>query len=345
VQLKSRAQARGQILILTILVPVLILLISLAATYAFQEDARSGRLVRDADRSQELLRLEIDEATDSLHTLLDGLQEAPGLSAALAANDAAALDHRVAPIFAHLRDQHGISHLYFTRPDRSPLLRLDGSGKSGQVVDRLTLFDAAENAGSSDGLDLNAFGVVTLRVTVGWRDMSGKLIGFVEIGRDVAPMIDAVHRVMGLDILLLVKKDLLDRDKWEEGARQSGGQGGWDELANAVSVARTLPTIPTAIGLMLEDGKPAMDGAITIVGVGKRSLAMSVRPLIDLQKKPIGDVVLLRDVTATSHTMAKTLLWIFGVGVSLIALAFWRCRWLLSEGQDKDPSQEQPQNA
>jgi hypothetical protein len=60
---------------------------------------------------------------------------------------------------------------------------------------------------------------------------------------------------------------------------------------------------------------------------------MSVRPLIDLEKKPIGDVVLLRDVTATSHTMAKSLLWILVVGVSLIALTFWRCRWLMRDGQ------------
>jgi len=323
------AKARSQILLVVALVPIMILVMCLGATYVYQEESRSGRLVRDADRSQALLRLEIDEASASLHELLDGLAENSALVGALDNGDAAALERRAAPVFARLRDQHGLSHLYFSRPDRVPLLRLDGSGKSGQVVDRLTLFDTAESAGRSDGLDLNAFGVVTLRVTVPWRDGEGKLIGFVEAGRDVAPMIDAVHRVMGLDILLLVKKDMLDRDRWDEGERQTGGQGDWDELANFVSVARTMPTIPTPIGLMLEDGKPAMNGGITIVGVGKKSLAMSVRPLVDLEMKPIGDVVLLRDVTETSRSMERTQIWILLVAAGLVVLGFWRCRWLL----------------
>lgn len=336
-RLRTRATAQAQVLFIVALVPLLILAICLATTYITQEESRGGRLVNDANRSQELLRLQIDEASSSLHALLDGMQEAPGLNAALAANDAETLERRVAPVFAHLRDQHGISHLYFTRPDRSALLRLDGSGKVGQVVDRLTLFDEAESAGRSDGLDLNFYGVVTLRVTVGWRDSAGKLIGFVELGRDMAPMIEAVHRVMGLDILLLVKKDMLDRDKWDEGEKQTGGQGSWDKLASFVSVARTMPTIPTAIGLMLEDGQPSMQGEVRIVGVGKKSLAMSVRPLTDLQQKQIGAVVLLRDVTKYSHTMSRNLIWLLLVGLALTTLAFWRCRWLLAEEKPDQP--------
>jgi hypothetical protein len=336
VRLNAVAQARGQVLLIVVVVPLLVLAMVLTATAVYQEEIRGGRLIKDAERSQALLRLEIAEASSTLHAQLDGLSDNQELAAAMAAGNAVALERRVAPIFAHMRDQHNISHLYFTRPDRSPLLRLDGTGKSGQVVDRLILYDTAESAGSSDGLDLNAFGVVTLRVTVVWRDADGKLIGFVEIGRDIAPLIDEVHRVMGLDILLLVKKDLLDRDRWEEGERQSGAQGSWDELANAVSVARTLPTIPTAIGLMLEDGQPSMTGGITIVEVGKRSLAMSVHPLLDLEKKPIGDVVLLRDVTDTSRTMTRSLALLVAFAAALIVAGALRCRWLLAMEKPAD---------
>jgi hypothetical protein len=330
VQAGIRAQARAQVLLIMVLVPVLVLVMFIAATYIYQEDSRGGRLVKDADRAQALLRQQIDDAAASLHVVLDGLQDDPQLVKALAAGDSDALQHRIATNFIHLRDQHGISHLYFTRPDRSPLLRLVGAGKSGQVVERLDLFDVAENAGQADGIDLNAFGVVTLRVSAGWRDADGKLLGFVEIGRDVAPMVDAVHRVMGLDIIMLVKKEMLDRDRWDEGERQAGGQGDWDELANAVSVARTVTTIPTQIGLLIEDGQPDKTGA-TIVAVGKKSLAVSVRPLIDLQKKSIGEVVLLRDVTEASHAMVRTLTLMIVFAGLLILAGFWRVRLLLKE--------------
>jgi hypothetical protein len=333
VQIGGRKNAKGQLLLIVALVPILVLVMFVAATYVYQEESRGGRLVRDADRSQALLRQQIDDAASSLHVVLDGLADDPELVKDLAAGDADALSRRVSANFVHLRDQHGISHLYFSRPDRSPLLRLDGAGKSGQVVDRLSLFDAVETAGQAEGLDLNAFGVVTLRVSAGWRDASGKLLGFVEIGRDVGPMIEAVHRVMGLDIVLLVKKEMLDRDRWDEGERQSGGQGDWDELANVVSVARTLPTIPTPVGLLIEDGQPASNGGTTVVAVGKKTLAVSVRPLIDLQDKQIGEVVLLRDVTEASRAMARTLTLLIVVSLLLITGGIWRSRWLL-KGQD-----------
>jgi hypothetical protein len=67
------------------------------------------------------------------------------------------------------------------------------------------------------------------------------------------------------------------------------------------------------------------------VPVGKRSMAISVRPLIDLQKKPIGEVVLLRDVTDTSRAMVRTLTLLIVFAVLLIVGGFWRVRLLLKD--------------
>jgi hypothetical protein len=67
------------------------------------------------------------------------------------------------------------------------------------------------------------------------------------------------------------------------------------------------------------------------VAVGKKSLAVSVRPLIDLQKKSIGEVVLLRDVTEASHAMVRTLTLMIVFAGLLILAGFWRVRLLLKE--------------
>ncbi len=93
-------------------------------------------------------------------------------------------------------------------------------------------------------------------------------------------------------------------------------------------MARTLSTIPTQIALLIEDGQPDKTGA-TIVPVGKKSMAVSVRPLIDLQKKSIGEVVLLRDVTEASRAMLRTLTLMIVFAGLLILAGFWRVRlWL-----------------
>jgi hypothetical protein len=62
---------------------------------------------------------------------------------------------------------------------------------------------------------------------------------------------------------------------------------------------------------------------------------MSVKPLVDLEAKPIGDVVLLRDVTETSRSMARTLILLLVLALGLTTLGFWRCRWLLSDPPDE----------
>lgn len=56
-----------------------------------------------------------------------------------------------------------------------------------------------------------------------------------------------------------------------------------------------------------------------------------MRPLIDLQDKQIGDVVLLRDVTETSRAMNRTLTLMVVFSLLLIVGGFWRSRWLLKD--------------
>ncbi len=73
----SAAKARGQILLIAALVPGIIMVMFFSALYVYQEESRGGRLVRDADRAQAVLRQQIDDAAASLHVVLEGLQDDP----------------------------------------------------------------------------------------------------------------------------------------------------------------------------------------------------------------------------------------------------------------------------
>jgi hypothetical protein len=226
--------------------------------------------------------------------------------------------------------------LYFTRPDHTALARLEGMGRDGRVVDRLTLFDAAESGAPFVGLDLSTYGTLTLRVLVPWRTGDSRLIGFIEMGREIGPLIDAVHRVLGVDVLMLVKKEMLDRDKWEEGERLSGRQDSWDEMGALVTAAQTLQSIPTAVGLVLENG-PWRKG-MTVIAASHRTLAVSVRPLVDLGNRRIGEMVILRDITGSNWDFTRTM-GVMTVFAALVTLAaFLRCRSLLSEPPPAPPT-------
>ena len=100
-QIGSRANAKGQLLLIVAFVPLVVLVMFMAATYIYQEESRGGRLVKDADRSQALLRQQIDDAASSLHVVLDGLGDDPELVKGLAEGDAELISKHVSANFAH----------------------------------------------------------------------------------------------------------------------------------------------------------------------------------------------------------------------------------------------------
>jgi hypothetical protein len=325
---RGQHRIRGQIQLLVALLPVIVTALFVLTNFATQEATKRASLARVAERAQELLRLQLDQQAESLLAAIDSLAASPSLQRALENGDDAAFAHGLRPLFDRLKDQHGVSHFYVTLPDRSSFLKLDGNGRSGQVVDRLDLFDTAENGAPPYGLDLGALGTLTLRVVSPWRDSQGRLLGFIELGEDVAPLIEANHRVLGLELLVLVRKEFLDRDKWEEGERLAGRSGSWDELGSSVAVAQTLHSIPTSLGLMLEDGSRAREVVISMEK-GRHVFTLSVRPLLDIAQKPIGEIVLLRDVTEVNGDFARTQIALVLLGSVVTLAGFLWCRRLL----------------
>jgi hypothetical protein len=318
----------AKILMAIIVVPSLVAALFIIASTIIQDKAKHTALFREAERTQALLRFELDSGANSLTAAMGDLAANPSLLNAMAGGDSALMRRAVRPMFNRLRDAYGVGYLTISKADRSPILRLEGDERAGQVVDRLNLFDAAEAGAQPFGLDLDSFGRVTLRVVAPWRDNDGHLIGFIELGRDVEPLIDAIHRVLGVDILVLVHKDLLDRDRWEEGERLAGRQRSWDELASSVAVVQTLQTVPMAVGLMIEDGSRSREVKVGLEE-GRHTFAFTTRPLVDIGRREIGQIVILRDVTDANWEFQRTFLALAILAVAIIVLGFLRCRMLL----------------
>jgi hypothetical protein len=239
------------------------------------------------------------------------------------------------PLFERLHDGQGISYLNISRADRSQILRLESGQRTGQVVDRLNLFDAAEAGALPYGLDLDTLGRVTLRVVAPWRDGDGHLIGFIELGREIEPLIDSLHRVLGVDVLVLIRKDLLDRESWEEGERIAGRQRSWDELASSVAVIQTLPSVPMPVGLMIEDGSRSREVTVT-ADKKRRTYAFTMRPLQDIGERPIGEIVVLKDVSDSNLLFGRTILvpTLLSVAIAVAGFLFGRAALSGMDGGD-----------
>ncbi len=339
VEPQGLAKVRTQVLAaFTLVVAVIVAAFVLAAIVSQQQAKREAgeRAARKADR---LLHLRLGEEAALMRAAIDALTGDADLRRAIEANDPAALRRRIRPLFERLQTQLGVGHLYVSRPDRSTFVKLERAGRNGQVVDRLSLFDAAESGGSPYGLDLSALGTLTLRVLLPWRDDQGRLIGFVELGKDAAPLVDTVHRVLNVDLLVLVRKDLLQRDKWEEGERLSGRKDSWDELVSMVAVAQTLQSIPAAVGLRLEDGSSVHEAVIPS-DAGRRVYSLATRPLLDIGQHQVGIVVLLRDITDINDNFDRGIIALAAFAALAATIGYLRCRVLLADAPATPASED-----
>lgn len=272
--------------------------------YAVEEANQRQALRDDANSVRELFRVQIERDAAAMRSAIQGVTNDATLHAAMARGDRQELLRRVQPLFEDLRAQQRIIRFSFIAPDFKTVLRLHAPEQEGGTAERPTLRDAADKGSDSYGLELSPLGTLTLRTVTPWHDSQGKLIGYIELGEEVGPMADEIKRVLGLDMILLIRKDLMTQEKWEEGQRKYARHDSWDELISMVAVGRTTMSIPGALAVVVEEG--SHPSKVVLKGeTGKQVAYVSFLPLTDTSGQEIGEMVLLRDATLARQTFGR----------------------------------------
>ncbi|MDO8948303.1 MAG: response regulator [Desulfocapsaceae bacterium] len=217
------------------------------------------------------------------------------------------------PFFSRLLAEHDISHYYFVKPDLTCFLRVHNPGRYGDLIDRYTMQQAALSGKPSYGIELGKFGTFTLRVVYPWI-VNKKLIGYVELGREIDYITPELKKILGVELFFLVKKEFLSREDWQEGLRMSGRSGSWDELADYVVIDRTLPGIPERFknkGVGFAEHKSMLD-----VRLGEKEYQGGAVPLLDARGQHMGVIISLTDSTARQAEQKRIFL-LLSVCVSL----------------------------
>ena len=304
-QQKRGDRIKKAILTPFVLVVAFIIIAFLGTAYTYQENGRKAALRHIAESSDELVHLLLDKDIGLMHAATDAIIANPRLREAMERGDREALTRWAQPIFNELRDHHRVSHLYFTAPDKSTLLRLRDPAHGDDLTEHATLLEAFNSGSSTSGIELRPQGTLILRMVVPWR-YNGEVIGYLEMGQDMSQLAEEVHRVLDVDVLVMVHKDDLEREKWEDGVRQQGRQDSWDQLPSWVPVVQTMKSIPTALGLMMEAG--TLPGrAVVNTESGRKVLNVAWLPLNDAQQQPVGNIALISDITGEQQSFMKSI--------------------------------------
>lgn len=291
-----------------------------------QEDIRNG-VVRVQASASDIYQASISQNAVALQTIAALLGKNNALRTALERGDRVELLKKSAPLFADLRRVFGISHMYFTRADRVNLLRVHQPERYGDIIDRFTTREAERTGALAQGVELGPLGTFTLRVVEPWYADEKKqhLIGYVELGMEVDHALKTVREILGVQTLVLIRKQFLQREGWESGMEALGRVPDWERFPDFVLSSKSMQAIPDALSEKISKG--ALAEFVTTIVLGRVPFRTMAVPLRDAAGMYVGQMVVLVDISREVDSARRAIVFssmsALAVGGMLFGFFYW----------------------
>ena len=241
-----------------------------------------------------------------LRLVMGSLVAVEGLSEMILADDRIALRDRFAATYNLLADGNQISHWYFHRADRTNLLRLHQPERFDDLIGRATLAESLRSQDTVSGVELGVLGTLTLRVVAPLRS-DDVVVGYLELGMEVEDILPDLISAQDAEFMVIVNKQFLEQQPWESGMAMLGRPAIWNLFEDFVTIFSSIPegsAIVSSAVKELNDFK--LDTSLT-VEADQIKWSLFATPLIDFSGVQIGNLVVLRNITAATATLNRIL--------------------------------------
>jgi signal transduction histidine kinase/DNA-binding response OmpR family regulator len=320
---------RGQNIRLRILAPLAVLILAMVGFCAMLVSADTRKRVdaesREAfDRIPDAFQDALAKEAALMDVALEMMSRDSELKTAMVSQDKTALLAKSESLFEHFREDHLITHFYFHSPDRVCLLRVHKPERFGDKIDRFTALGAERTGKTFWGIELGPLGTFTLR-TVRPCFNGKQLVGYIELGEEIEHITARLKESQGMEFVVAIHKEFIDRDKWTEGMRMLGRQADWDRSETSVIIDHTLPTTPDVIISHLdEDDHGTVDIAMA---TDHKDYRITLQDLRDAGGREVGHMAVMRDISVESAGFARTVTNISlacgAVGLAIVAFFYF----------------------
>lgn len=283
------------------------------AIYSVEIRIRDQDLAERSAGVAKLFALKLDRDSNLMRAVARAMMGNAAIEEAFRKADRNGLERHARALFETLRSDHRITHLYFSGADRINLYRLHSPDTHGDRIDRATMLQAHSRKQAVHGLELGPLGTLTLRMVMPWQ-YRDHFLGYVEIGAEIEHLIAEVRDSLAVDLVVLVDKRYLDRPQWQRGQNLMNRQGDWQRFSRHVVLAQTSGQLPAAFDDRMLSR--LLHGSAVEINDQGRSLHMAVVPLEDAGGHHIGELAIMRDITAFESTFNR-----YMAGVVLLSLA------------------------
>lgn len=234
----------------------------------------------------------------------------------------------VQPIFETFKKQYQITHWYFILPDGKIFLRVHNKDLFGDSADgRKTFQQAEETQKLAHGIELGGTSFA-FRVVVPFFDSNNKLIGYLELAKDMNHLLLPLESVNGNKVALFADKASLNKDAWAQAMRNSGAPNTWDDLKNYIIVNTFGQSDFFTEKCFTENSLENMkDKLINFeIAQGKKTFFCNGFPINDIMGNQIGALLSLTDATNQSYVVNRSnvlflgLMFIFFIIITLVLI-------------------------
>ncbi len=258
--------------------------------------------------------------TKALLAIMDGIRQNRILKTAFLHRDRKTLLTHAEPLFKELKRDFGVTHFYFTGPDRVNLLRVHAPQKYGDTINRSTTLISERTGKISSGVELGPLGTFTLRVVEPWyEEGTHKLIGYIELGMEIDRILAQLQNFFGVNVFVLVDKQFLNKSEWENGMRVLGRTPDWDRFPEVVLDAQTEKEVPPPIAKRIRRGKNEdLNTTFYLEKNGDFYRAIAL-PIKDASNRPVAQMLIIANISYQINTMHQRVL-IAGISASVIGV-------------------------
>ncbi|MFA6499626.1 MAG: PAS domain S-box protein, partial [Desulfurivibrionaceae bacterium] len=293
-----------------------------------QQQNTNQCLHNDVLRGQQQLSSLLEREAKQLQGQIETLQTDSALQDAFLARDSSRLQAALARLAPTVAGASGTGRLFFMDAERRLVFAANHPEASGEVLEHQTLRQASSSHKMAHGLELDGDGRILLRVVVPWGMVSGGA-GYVELNEDIGLWGPWLKAILGYEIFFTARKAGIDQKQWEAEAATGRRTGRWQELAQCVVLAQTMPSVPRKLcaALMAETSQ----GGIRTFNFteGKRYFRGGIIDLLDPAQQNLGALVLLQDVTPEVVSLWAMAFYLWGVGLAVAILLFLFFYWYI----------------
>ena len=246
------------------------------------------------------------------------------------------------PIFDRLNRENNLSHFYFFSENRVCLLRVHKPERKLDRIDRFTLLEAERTKKISWGIEFGQLGTFTLRV-VQPIFLKNKLVGYIELGKELDEIIRTLQKPVGYQLAVILRKEFVNRSAWEQGRIMLGQDTNWNRLPKSIISYSSFDYLPDPIASYADTlAKAHVHGdtsfSIRANGIDYQVAAM---PLQDVTGQPVGDLLIMHDISSEQNELSQMLLLSSIIGLVLLTCLLFAVLWLIKRTDTSSQSQHE----